>query len=67
VKPNKVKKSQDYSSEKERRRPRKWGKRRKVDKIEIDREEKLVVDKQDLPADAQFKGYGPVVVQDPVL
>lgn len=64
VKPNKAKKNQDYSSEKERRRPKKWGKRRKIDKIEFDREEKLVVDKQGLPADAQFKGYEPVVVQD---
>ncbi len=64
VKPNQAKKKQDHSSEKERRRPKKWGKGSKVDKIEIDREEKLVVDKRALPADAQFKGYEPVVVQD---
>ena len=64
VKPNKPKKKQDYSSEKERRRPKTWRKSSKVDKIEIDREEKLVVDKQTLPADAQFKGYEPVVVQE---
>lgn len=64
VKANQAKKNQDYSSEKERRRSKKWSKRGKVEKIEIDREEKLVVDKQELPADAQFKGYEPVVVQD---
>jgi len=64
VKPNKAKKKPDHSSEKERRRPKQWRKSRKIDKIEIDREEKLLVDKQDLPADAQFKGYEPVVVQD---
>jgi len=64
VKPNQAKKKQDHSSEKERRRPKKWGKGSKVDKIEIDREEKLVVDKRELPTDAQFKGYEPVVVQD---
>jgi regulator of replication initiation timing len=64
VKPNKVKKKQDHSSEKERRRPKRWRKGSKVDEIEIDREEKLVVDRQALPTDAQFKGYEPVVVQD---
>ena len=64
VKPNKAKKNQDHSSEKERHRSKKWGKGSKVDKIEIDREETLVVDKQALPADAQFKGHEPVVVQD---
>lgn len=64
VKPNQAKKKQDHSSEKERRQSKKWHKGSKVDKIEIDREEKLVVDKQTLPPDAQFKGYEPVVVQD---
>jgi len=64
VKPNKAKKNQDHSSEKERRRPKQWRKGSKVDKIEVNREEKLVVNKQSLPADAQFKGYEPVVVQD---
>jgi FtsZ-binding cell division protein ZapB len=64
VKPNKAKKKQDHSSEKERRQPKRWRKGSKVDKIRIDREAKLVVDKQDLPADAQFKGYEPVLVQD---
>jgi hypothetical protein len=64
VKPNKAKKNQDHSSEKERRRPKTWRKGSKVDKIEVDREEKLVVDKQTLPADAQFKGDEPVVIQD---
>jgi hypothetical protein len=64
VKPNPVKKKQDHSSEKERRQSKKWHKGSKVDKIEIDREEKLIVDKQTLPADAQFKGYESVVVQE---
>ena len=64
VKPNKAKKKQEHSSEKERHRSKKWRKGSKVDKIEIDREETLEVDKQELPADAQFKGYEPVVVQD---
>ena len=64
VKSNQAKKKQDHSSEKERRRPKKWRKGSKVDKIEVDREETLVVDQQELPADAQFKGYEPVVVQD---
>jgi len=64
VKRNKATKNQDHSSEKERHRPKQWRKGSKVDKVKIDREEQLVVDKQVLPADAQFKGYEPVVVQD---
>jgi hypothetical protein len=67
VKPNKAKKKLDHSSEKERHQPKQWRKGRKVDKIEIDREETLVVDQATLPADAQFKGYEPVVVQDLTL
>lgn len=64
VKPNKTTKKQEHSSEKERHRSKKWRKGSKIDKIEIDREETLVVAKQDLPTDAQFKGHEPVVVQD---
>ena len=45
VKPNKAKKKQEHSSEKERHRSKKWRKGSKVDKIEIDREETLEVDK----------------------
>ena len=54
----------DYSSERERKKPKKRKKRSKVKEIQIDREEKLIVDPEELPADAQFKGYEPVVVQD---
>ena len=39
-------------------------KRRKLDRIHIDREEVLPVDPAVLPADAQFKGYEDVVVQE---
>ena len=39
-------------------------KRRKLDRIHIDREEVLQVDRAVLPADAQFKGYEDVVVQE---
>lgn len=64
VKPNKATKNEDYSSEKERRRSKKWRKSSKVDQIEVDREEVLEVDQQELPEDAEFKGYEEVVVQD---
>ena len=55
------------SSEKERaeaaeKKPH--SKRRKLDRIHIDREEVLQVDRAVLPADAQFKGYEEVVVQE---
>lgn len=63
IKPGK-KQSQDHSSEKERRRSKKWRKGSKVDKVKIDREETLSVDQSQLPADAEFKGYETVVVQD---
>jgi len=57
----------DYSSEKERhqRRPRK--KRSKKDIVRIDREQVLKVELASLPADAEFKGYEDVVVQDVVF
>ncbi|MFN8456516.1 MAG: hypothetical protein U0401_17910 [Anaerolineae bacterium] len=53
-----------HSSETERRQPKGWRKGRKIAQIKIDREEVLVVDRSRLPADATFKGYQPVVVQD---
>lgn len=57
----------DLSSEEERREPKPWQKRPKLDRIVIDREQVLTVDPSLLPPDAQFKGYEPVVVQDLVL
>lgn len=60
--------STDYSSEQERRpAPKTWQKRGKQDRLRIDRTERLVVDPATLPADAVFKGYETVVVQDLVL
>src|SRR4051794_15664840 len=61
-------KSTDYSSEQERRpAPKAWQKRGKQDRVQIDRTERVVVDPATLPADAVFKGYETVVVQDLVL
>jgi Transposase IS66 family len=56
--------SQDLSSEKERRQSKPHHKSSKQDQIRIDREEMLKVNQEDLPADAIFKGYVSVVVQD---
>lgn len=53
-----------HSSEAERRQSQAWRKRRKVERIRIDREETLRVDRSQLPADAEFKGYEETVVQD---
>jgi hypothetical protein len=64
IKPDRKLPKGDHASEKERRRPRKWGKGSKLDKVKIDREQRLKVDREQLPADAEFKGYEPVVVQD---
>lgn len=58
----------DYSSEQERRSaPKRWQKRGKQDRVRIDRTERVAVDPATLPADAVFKGYETVVVQDLVL
>ena len=54
----------DHSSEQARRRGKKRTRRAKVQEIQIDREWPLDLDRTQLPADAEFKGYVPVVVQD---
>ena len=54
----------DHSSEKERHTARPRHKSKKKTEIKIDREEVLKVDRAGLPADAKYKGYETVVVQD---
>lgn len=57
----------DHSSEKERRKPRQRHKQSKKAEIKIDREEVLEVRREELPGDAEFKGYETVVVQEIVI
>ena len=57
-------KDDDFSSESERRERRRQRKGHKHDQIEIDQEIVLDVEADSLPADAQFKGYTPHIVQD---
>lgn len=57
----------DLSSEQERRQPRERTKRRKHDLLLIDREQTVRVERTLLPADAEFKGYDAVLVQDLVV
>ena len=65
IKANKKKDTKDISSEKERKRETsQWKKNTKKDKIKTNRTETCKVDKESLPADAEFKGYESVVVQD---
>ena len=52
------------SSEKERHEPKERTKRAKLGEIQIDREEKVDVDRAKLPSDAEDKGYEAVVVQE---
>src|SRR5438105_2209808 len=54
----------DVSSEKERRESKPHHKGTKQAKIRIDRVEVVKVDHERLPADAEFKGYEEVIVQD---
>jgi len=66
-----TKPNQDISSESERRRKnrnkRKKAKRKKKNRITINRVETLRIDKDLLPADAIFKGYKDVTVQDIII
>jgi len=64
IRAGKTKKRGDHSSEQERRQKRGRRKSSKVDKIEVQREERLCVERSQLPADAQFKGHEAVVVQE---
>jgi hypothetical protein len=54
----------EHSSETERRQQRKRHKRSKKSEVPIQREEVLKVDRARLPADAKYKGYETVVVQE---
>ncbi|MGQ9556042.1 MAG: hypothetical protein ACUVWR_18220 [Anaerolineae bacterium] len=59
--------SGDHSSEGDRRKPQTWHEGSKLTKVKIDREEVLRVEPSRLPADAQFKGYEDIVVQDVLI
>ncbi len=65
IKPNKV--ARQLSSEAERAIPKPRRKQAKRARLRIDRELVVPLDHSALPADAQFKGYRRVVVQDIVL
>lgn len=68
VKPNTPKQqAADYSSEPERRLAHERGKRGKRAPVPVDRQQVLHIDPDSLPADAEFKGYQDVVVQDLVI
>lgn len=57
----------DYSSEQERREPKPWKKRPRLDRIVIHRFDFLDVDPATLPSDATFERVEPFVVQDLIL
>ena len=68
IKGNKKKElKKDHSSEKERFIPKEHRKKSKNKTIKISREEIVVYPQEQLPADAQFKGYEEVIVQDILL
>ncbi len=56
--------NQNYSSEQERKTPKKHSKGAKKENIKIDHEQIAKYPSDQLPADAEFKGYEDVIVQD---
>ena len=44
-----------------------WSKGSKIDKINIDREETIKIDRNSLPSDAQFKGYEEIIIQELII
>ena len=60
-------KTTNYSSEPERRTPKEWTKGQKNLTLRVDREQVVPVDPSRLPADAEFKGYEDVIVQDVIF
>lgn len=70
IRGSRKKDNKDESSEKERKKrepPKEKKSKGKKDKIKPDRTEKCPVDKSILPADAEFKGYQPVIVQELII
>lgn len=67
IKANKKGLTNNHSSEKERKIPKKHGKGSKNETIKIDREEIVKYPQDKLPADAEFKGYQEVIIQDIIL
>ena len=57
----------DHSSEKERKTPQEHSKTSKKETIKVDREEIVFYPHEELPADAEFKGYEEIIVQDILL
>jgi Transposase IS66 family len=63
-----TKPNQDISSEKERtKNKKKKSKKKKKNRIQVNRVEICTIDKDQLPEDAIFKGYEPVIVQDIII
>jgi Transposase IS66 family len=56
--------AKSQSSEKERAETKQRTRRGKLERVRIDREEVLKLDRASLPPDVQFKGYEEVVVQE---
>ena len=56
--------AKSQSSEKERAETKQRIRRGKLERVRIDREEVLKLDRASLPPDAQFKGYEDVVIQE---
>lgn len=54
----------DHSSDRERKTRKRRERRSKVDRIQVDREETLHLNRTQLPSDVESKGYEAVVIQD---
>jgi len=66
-KPKKDKKDLHHPKPDKKDRKKNWNKKGKKAEIKIDREERCSVDKENLPADAEYKGTREVIIQNVII
>ena len=66
-KPKKDKKDLHHPKPDKKDRKKNWSKKGKKSEVKIDREERCSVDKENLPADAEYKGTREVIIQNIII
>lgn len=66
-KPKKNNKDLHHQKPTKKDRKNKWKKKSKIDDIKIDREERCLADKENLPTDAEYKGSHEITIQNIII